>query len=198
VSEAAASNRVLTVPNLVSSVRLLGIPFFWWVLLVEDNIALAAWLVFIIGWTDWIDGYLARKLNQVSKLGKALDPIADRMLIASALIGGLIVGVLPPWFGWGLIARETLVGIVALTLVARGGGTIEVRYIGKVATFLLYGAIPAFYFAEVGFIEWFMWPAAWISGVIGLILYWYVALLYIGDSRARLTALKSPSDSEEA
>jgi cardiolipin synthase len=197
VSESVVSNRILTIPNLVSFIRILGIPVFWWALLVEDDLVLAAWLVFAIGWTDWIDGYLARRLNQVSELGKALDPIADRLLIASALIGGLIVGVLPLWFGWGLIAREVLVGIMALTLYARGGGTIEVRYFGKVATFLLYGAVPAFYLAEAGVAEWFMWPAAYLNGVVGILLYWYVAFLYIGDSRDKLAALKSPLEPEE-
>ena len=192
-----AANRILTIPNVVSFIRLLGIPVFWWALLGKDDVTLAAWLVFAIGWTDWIDGYLARRLNQVTELGKLLDPIADRLLIASALIGGLIVGVLPPWFGWGLIAREVLVGIVALTLAVRGGGTIEVRYIGKLATFLLYGAIPAFYLAEASFMEWFMWPAAYLNGVVGLVFYWYVAFFYIGDSRDRLAALKSPPDPEE-
>jgi len=197
VSDGEASNRILTIPNVITFIRLLGIPVFWWALLVEDNLALAAWLIFGIGWTDWIDGYLARRLNQVSELGKALDPIADRLLIASALIGGLIVGVLPLWFGWGLIAREVLVGLVAVILAARGGGTIEVRYIGKLATFLLYGAIPAFYLAEAGFMEWFMWAAAYINGIVGLVLYWWVACLYIGDSRRKLAALESSAAPEE-
>ncbi len=198
MTEADASSRILTIPNLVSFVRLLAIPVFWWVLLVDDNVVLAAWLIFIIGWTDWIDGYLARRLGQVSDLGKILDPVADRLLIASAVIGGLIAGVLPTWFGWGLIAREALVGLVALNLAARGGGTIEVRFIGKAATFALYGAIPAFYLAAAGFLEWLMRPVAWLLGIIGLALYWYVAFLYIGDSRARLAALESSTDPEEA
>jgi cardiolipin synthase len=198
VTEAPASKQILTIPNLVSFTRLLAIPVFWWVLLVDDNVALAAWIIFIIGWTDWIDGYLARRLGQVSELGKILDPVADRLMIASAVIGGLIAGVLPAWLGWGLIAREVLVGIVALTLAARGGGTVEVRFLGKAATFALYGAIPAFYLAAAGVAEWFMRPVAWLLGLIGLVLYWYVAFLYVGDSRAKLAALKSSPDPEEA
>lgn len=198
MTDTAASNRILTIPNLVSFLRLLGIPVFWWALLAEDNVALAAWLIFIIGWTDWIDGYLARRLGQVSELGKILDPVADRLMIASAVIGGLIAGVLPAWFGWGLITREILVGVVALNLAARGGGTVEVRFLGKAATFALYGAIPAFYLAAAGAAEWLMWPVAWFLGIIGLILYWYVAVLYIGDSRAKLAALESSADPEEA
>lgn len=197
VSDAAVSTRILTVPNVVTFARLLGIPVFWWALLGADDIALAAWLVFGIGWTDWIDGYLARRLDQVSELGRVLDPVADRLLIASALIGGLIVGVLPPWLGWGLIAREVLVGAVALILALRGGGTIEVRWLGKAATFALYGAIPAFYLAEAGVLEWLTRPAAWSLGLIGLTMYWLVALLYIGDSRAKLAALESSPDPEE-
>jgi len=197
VTEATASNRIITIPNLVSFVRLLTIPVFWWVLLVEENVPVAAWIVFIVGWTDWIDGFLARRLDQVSEVGKVLDPVADRLMIASALVGGLVAGVLPIWFAWGLIGREVLVAGLALYLAARGGGTIEVRWLGKAATFALYGAIPAFYLAAAGVAEWLMEPAAWFLGILGLVLYWYVAVLYIGDSRAKLAALKSPPDTEE-
>lgn len=198
MTEAAPSSRILTLPNLVSFVRLLAIPVFWWVLLAEDDVTLAAWIVFIIGWTDWVDGYLARRLGQVSELGKVLDPVADRLLIASAVIGGLIAGVLPAWLGWGLIAREILMGLVALNLALRGGGTVEVRFLGKAATFALYGAIPAFYLAAAGVLEWLLRPVGWLLGIIGLVLYWYVAFLYIGDSRAKIAALESPPHPEEA
>jgi cardiolipin synthase len=197
VSETVASNRILTIPNLISFARLLGIPFFWWVLLGKDDIALAGWLVLIIGLTDWVDGYLARRLNQVSALGKALDPVADRLLIASAIIGGLIVGALPVVFGVLLIVREIFVAGMAIYLTSRGGGQIEVRYLGKVATFLLYGSIPAFYQAAAGVAETFMLTVAWGMGGVGLALYWYVAVLYVGDTRRRLAALESPTGPEE-
>src|SRR5688572_30048100 len=85
----------LTVPNLVSGVRILAIPYFWYVLIGQDRVGLAAALIFLIGSTDWIDGYLARRLNQVSELGKLLDPLADRLMIASAVVAGLVAGVLP-------------------------------------------------------------------------------------------------------
>ena len=171
MNEAVATDRVLTVPNLVSFVRLLAIPFFWWVLLAQDDVALAAWLIFAIGWTDWIDGYLARRLNQVSNLGKVLDPVADRLMIASALIGGLIAGVLPLWLGWGLISREVLMGVVTLNLALRGGGTIEVRWLGKAATFSLYGAIPAYYLGAAGVLEGLMLPAGLFFGISYLCLF---------------------------
>ena len=197
MTEAVNTNRILTIPNLVSFARLLGVGLFWWVLMVQDNIPLAGWLVVIIGWTDWIDGYLARRLNQVSDLGKVLDPVADRLMIASAVIGGLIVGAVPVVVGVLLIVREVVVALVALYLAAKGGGTIDVRYLGKVATFILYGAIPGFFVATAGVLDWLILPAAWLAAVVGLVLYWYVALLYIGDTRRRLAELKSPTGQVE-
>ncbi|MEE9179178.1 MAG: CDP-alcohol phosphatidyltransferase family protein [Acidimicrobiia bacterium] len=187
------SDRIMTVPNLVTLVRLLGVGVFWWVLLVEENIGLAAGLIFVIGWTDWIDGYLARKLDQVSRLGTALDPIADRLMIASAVIGGMIVDppVVPLVIGFGLIARELLMGAVALILLSKGGGTLEVRYLGKVATFILYGAIPLFYLAAIDFLGVVTALLAWVLGVVGLAMYWYVTVQYVGDARRVLAEVKS-------
>jgi len=189
--ERTASDRILTLPNAVSFARLLGVGVFWWVLVVDDNIALAAWLIFIIGWTDWIDGFLARKLDQVTKLGKALDPVADRVMIVSAVVGGLIVGVVPAVIAIPLLVREALMGGLTLYLAVRGGGTLEVRYLGKAATFALYGAIPAFYLAAAGFLEGLMLVLAWFFGVLGLILYWYVLVEYVGDVRSALPDVKS-------
>lgn len=186
MTERQASDRILTIPNLISFVRLVGVGVFWWVLLGLEDYALAAVLIFVIGWTDWIDGYLARRLDQVSELGKALDPVADRLMIASAVVGGMIAGILPLWFGWLLIIREAVMGIVTLTLVSRGLGTLEVRYLGKLSTFILYGAIPSFYFAEAAILEGLMRPLAWTTGLIGLTLYWVVAVQYMGDARRLL------------
>jgi cardiolipin synthase len=181
----------LTVPNLVSGVRILAIPYFWYVLIGEDRVGLAAALIFLIGSTDWIDGYLARRLNQVSELGKLLDPLADRLMIASALVAGLVAGVLPEVIGWPLLARELLVGIGTLMLAGRGLGKLEVRWLGKAATFALYGAIPSFYLISAGVVPWLFGPPAWIAGVVGLLLYWYVGWQYLGDIWARLRSVKS-------
>lgn len=168
--------------------RLAAVPYFWYVLVAEDRIGLAAALIFIIGSTDWIDGYLARRLSQESEIGAFLDPLADRLMIASAVVGGLIVGVLPAVIGLPLIAREVLVAAGALYLAARGGGRIEVRYLGKLATFLLYGAIPSFYLAAADILSWIFGPAAWLSGVVGLVLYWVVAVQYATDIRRALAS----------
>ena len=103
---------VVTIPNAVSFVRLLLIPVFVWLVLIEQT-AWAGVLLGFIGATDWIDGYLARRLDQVSEVGKMLDPIADRLAVAVAVVLGLIVGVLPPWFAWAIIVREVVIGIGA-------------------------------------------------------------------------------------
>ncbi len=192
------SDRILTIPNLVTFVRLLGVGVFWWVLLAEENIGLAAGLIFLIGWTDWIDGYLARRLDQVSKLGTALDPIADRLMIASAVIGGMIADVVPLVIGVGLIARELFMGLVTLRLFFKSAATLEVRYLGKVATFILYGAIPLFYLAAIDFLGAITAPLAWVSGVVGLVMYWYVAFQYVGDAKKALAEVRSASSPEES
>lgn len=189
--ERTASDRILTLPNAISFARLLGVGVFWWVLVVDDNVALAAWLIFIIGWTDWIDGYLARKLDQVSELGKALDPVADRLMIVSAVVGGLLAGVVPAIIAVPLLVREAVMGILTVFLAVRGGGTLEVRYLGKAATFALYGAIPAFYLAAAGFLENLMLVLAWFFGSLGLVFYWYVLVEYVGDVRSALPDVKS-------
>lgn len=176
----------LTIPNAVSLARLLSVPYFWVVTVGQRRIELAAALIFVIGGTDWVDGYLARRLGQVSAVGKFLDPLADRLMIVSALLAGLIAGVLPVWFGVALLVREGLVAVGAALLARRGAGTLEVRYRGKLATFLLYGAIPSFYLAEARFAPWLFRPAAWITGTIGLVLYYWVGVEYAGDIRSRL------------
>lgn len=173
----------LTIPNAVSFARVLAVPYFWWVLLAEERVGWAAALIFIIGSTDWIDGYLARRLDQISEVGKFLDPLADRLMIFSALVAGLIAGVLPIAIGAPLIAREVVVGIGALYLGFRYGAKLDVRRLGKISTFLLYGALPSFYLEAAGFLPWAFGSAAWIAGVVGLLLYYWVAIQYFSDLR---------------
>jgi cardiolipin synthase len=181
-------NGIWTIPNLVSFARLAAIPYFWWVTLDRQRIGLAAALIFVIGSTDWVDGYLARRLNQVSEVGKFLDPLADRLMIASALVAGLIAGVLPLVIGIPLLVREALVAIGAAYLASRGGGKLDVRRLGKTATFLLYGAIPSFYLYAADIIPDIVGPPAWIAGSLGLALYYWVGWEYVGDIRRSLAA----------
>lgn len=193
-----SESRVLTIPNLVSLARLAAVPVFWWLLLGQRQVAEAALLVFAVGWTDWIDGYLARRLNQVSKLGEILDPVADRLMIASAIVAGLIAGVLPWLFGVPLLIREVTMTLIAVFLAAKGMPALKVRYLGKLATFILYGAIPSFYVASAGLLERFFLPLAWVGGVIGLVLYWVVLMQYLGDARAAIREVESATSPQES
>jgi cardiolipin synthase len=192
------SQQILTIPNIISFVRLAAIPIFWWLVLGQDDLVGATVVYVVLSTTDWVDGYLARRLNQVTRLGKALDPIADRLLIASAVVAGLIGGIVPPVIGWTLIVREVYMALVTLRLVSKGGGTLQVRWLGKVATFGVYSSIGWFYMAEIPFLEFLTRPLAWIAGVSGLVLYWYTAFQYTGDARRTLSELESAMSPEES
>ena len=175
-----------TVPNLISALRLAGVGVFLWLLFGRDDPVAAGILILVIGWTDWLDGVLARKLNQVSEIGKFLDPLADRLAIAAAVIGGMIAEVVPWSLGGALVIREALVALGAVLLGLRLRDKLDVRDMGKVATFILYGAIPSFYLAagDVGG-DVFLW-LGWGFGVIGLVLYYWVGVQYAFDIRDKL------------
>ena len=198
MTEEQVSNRVFTLPNVISFTRLAAIPFFWWLVLGAEEIAAATILYAVVATTDWVDGYLARRLGQVSKLGKALDPVADRLMIVSAIVVGLLAEIVPAVIGFTLIAREIYMAVVMFGLVARRGGTLEVRWLGKLATFVVYSSIGWFYMAEIPFIEAVTRPLAWAAGVGGLILYWVTAIQYTGDASRVVSELESTATSEES
>ena len=113
-------------------------------------------------------------------------------MIIAALIGGLIAEVVPAVIVVPLLARELVVGVAAILLASRTGRRLEVRFRGKAATFLIYGSVASFYLAAAGVAPWLFTPPAWICGVIGLVLYWDVALLYLKDVTAGLSSVESP------
>ena len=108
--ETMAPNRYLTVPNAFTLVRLCCIPLFLYLLLGRDNQIAAAWLLGGLGATDWVDGWLARRLNQTSEFGKMFDPIADRLLFIVGIAGIIVAGVAPLWVCWLVVIREVAVG----------------------------------------------------------------------------------------
>ncbi len=181
---------VFTIPNIISFIRLLLVPVFLWLLLIEDRVAAAGWLLGFIGATDWVDGYLARRLGQVSEVGKLLDPIADRLAVVAAVVGGLIAGVLAPWFAWALIVREALIAIGAILLGSKVGKGLAVRPLGKLATLMLYAAI-AWLFIGIGTPWRWLEITAWVVGIPGLILYYVVGFQYFADARRLLRQQKA-------
>jgi cardiolipin synthase (CMP-forming) len=183
-----ADGRVFTVPNVMSLLRLACIPVFLWLLFGRDNRAAAALLLGGLGATDWVDGYIARRFDQVSDLGKILDPVADRLLFIVGIGAIIIDGSAPLWFCLAAVIREVIVGItMVVCTLALGMERFDVTYWGKLATFLLMFTFPGFlmgasdvYAADVYL------AAAWIMGVPGLILSWYTAVAYAPMIRVHL------------
>ena len=176
----------LTVPNLISLARLAALPIFIWLLVFRGDALGAALLLAAIGASDWLDGLLARRLGQVTELGKFLDPLADRAAIAAALMGGWVAGVVPAWLAASLALREGLVALASLWLAIRRVPQLEVRYLGKLATAFLYVAFPAFYLAAAGLAPPGLRAMGWVSGLAGAVLYYLVLVQYAGDVRRRL------------
>jgi cardiolipin synthase len=178
----------------VTVVRLCCIPVFLWLLLARHERQAAAWLLGGLGATDWVDGYLARRFDQVSEFGKILDPTADRLLFIGGIAGIIIDGSAPLWFCWLVVVREVLLGgtIAALTLF-RGMKRFDVTWWGKTATFMLMFAFPGFLLGASDF-RWARWfeIAGWIAGIPGLILSYYVAIAYIPTIAAHLRAVDGP------
>ncbi|MBV8958119.1 MAG: CDP-alcohol phosphatidyltransferase family protein [Actinobacteria bacterium] len=180
-------DRLLTVPNLLSVGRLLCVPLFLYLLFGRDNRAGAAWLLAGLGATDWVDGYVARHFNQVSTLGKILDPLADRILLGVGVIALLIDGSVPTWVGVAALAREVVVAIAALVLASLGARRIDVTWVGKAGTFGLMFAFPMFLAShstlsvrnEFG-------VAAWLCAIPGLILSYYAAATYVPIAKRAL------------
>jgi cardiolipin synthase (CMP-forming) len=184
----ATSTRIVTLPNLVTLVRLSCLPVFLWLLFAQENRAAAAWLLAALGATDWVDGYLARHMHQVSELGKVLDPVADRLLFLVGAGGILADGSVPAWFAVVVLVRETLVGGTTLVLAAMGARRIDVTWFGKAGTFGLMIAFPLF-LASHSTLGWADTAGvlAWLAGIPGLVLSLYAAALYVPLARQALS-----------
>jgi cardiolipin synthase len=175
-------DRILTVPNLVTTVRLLCIPLFLWLLLRPHHRDWypAGLLLGGLGATDGVDGFVARRFHQVSTVGKVLDPIADRLLLGVAAISIIAVGGVPLWVGLVALIREAVVAVGFLLVASLGGRRMDVQKTGKAATFLLMVALPLFLGGHAND----DWRAvaetiAWICAVPGLVLGWYAVATYI-------------------
>jgi cardiolipin synthase (CMP-forming) len=170
-------DRILTIPNVISVVRLGCVPVFLWLLFAQDDRIAAAWLLAGLGATDWVDGYIARHFGQVSKLGKILDPVADRVLLLVGITAILIDGSVPVVIGVLALVREGLVTIAVLLLALLGARRIDVTWYGKAGTFGLMVAFPFFLLgnADAGAWSTFGDWAGWLCAVPGLIL-GYIAL----------------------
>lgn len=187
------ARRVLTWPNLVSACRLACIPVFVWLLVGRHggqphaDWVVAAVLLAALGATDWVDGQLARRLRQVSTLGKVLDPLADRLLLGVAAVSIVAVGAVPVWVAAAALAREVTVAGGAFVVFVAGGRRIDVRRVGKVGTFALMVAFPLFLLGHAP-VSWHQVAAdlAWVFALPGLVLAWAAAASYLPDVRRSL------------
>ena len=194
--EAASEDRILTIPNAISVARLLCVPVFLWLLFGRDDRYGAALLLAVLGATDWVDGYIARRYHQVSTVGKVLDPAADRILLGVGIAAILIDGSVPAWVALATIAREVLVSVGVLVLAALGARRIDVTWFGKAGTFAMMCAFPLFLASNPdGGAPWheLARPLAWLFAIPGLLLGWYAAALYVPLARRALAEGHGPA-----
>ena len=193
------SNRIWTVPNMISFARLLGVPLFLYLLLGPER-DIAAVIVLTVGvTTDWVDGYAARRLGQVSRLGELLDPFADRLYILATLVGFTLREVVPWWLTAALLLREAVLGVALLVLRRHGYGPPPVHYVGKTGTFVLLGAFPVLLLAHAipSAYDWLA-PIGWGLAWWALGLYWAAAVLYLLQTAALLRADRASGGSGPA
>ena len=183
-----STSRILTVPNVVTVVRLLCLPVFLWLLFGKDAVVAAAVLLAVLGVTDFVDGYVARHFNQVSELGKVLDPTADRLLFIVGVGGIMIYGAAPLWFSLLVLVRELLVGGALVVLTALGMKRFDVSWWGKAGTLSLMVSFPAFLLADADVaVSGFMRVVAWGFGLPGLVLSYDAAITYVPLMRRNLS-----------
>jgi cardiolipin synthase (CMP-forming) len=191
------SDRVLTLPNAVTLARLCLLPVFLWLMFHDRprHWYAAAWVLGVMGGTDWVDGYLARHLHQVSTVGKVIDPIADRVLLLGGAGAILWVGAVPTWVAVLALGREAVVALTAVVLAALGAARIDVTWFGKAGTFGLMVALPLFLVGHSS--AGWRGPAealAWVAVVPGLVLGGYAAVTYVPVARRALAAGRAGRD----
>lgn len=179
-TDEVAAHRVVTVPNALSVLRLLGVPLFLW-LLLGPHADLAALVVLALsGISDWADGVLARKLNQQSRLGALLDPAVDRLYILAALIGLTLRHIIPWWLAAVIVGRDLILALTLPVLRRHGYGPLPVHYLGKAATFCLLYAFPFLLLAShEGTLADVVRPIAWAFTIWGTALYLWAGALYV-------------------
>lgn len=182
------TDRVFTVPNILSFARLAAIPVFTWLIIAGQDLPALIILV-VSAATDWLDGYLARKLKQTSKLGAMLDPVTDRLYILATILALLFRDILPWWFVLVLLFRDLLLLALYPLLRRHGRDQLAVNWIGKSATFALLMAFPIILLGVYIEIDW-VYTVGWVIALVGAVLYWGAGFLYlrelvqiVGDSR---------------
>jgi len=173
------SSRVLTIPNLLSFFRLAMVPVFL-VLVIQGQDALALVVLIVSSATDFLDGYIARKFKQLSRLGQLLDPAADRLFIFAALVGLAARGVIPWWLFVVIVARDVALLVMGVIAANFGYGPLPVHHLGKVATAALFYALPILMIGQAfPDAAWLTDPIGWAFALWGAFLYWWAGAIYV-------------------
>ena len=185
---AVQTDRILTIPNILSFIRLLGVPLFLWLILVPEADGWAFVVLALSAVTDYLDGMIARALGQISRLGQLLDPLADRLYIAATLLGLAIRAIIPWWLVIVLLARDLVLAVVLALLKRRGITGLPVHFLGKAATFCLLWGLPLLLLGAgasgtgLGLPE-LARDLGWAFAIWGTALYWWAGVLYLELAR---------------
>jgi len=180
VADPGPADRVLTVPNLLSFLRLLGVPVFLWLLLGPHADVAALVVLAVAGASDWLDGKIARWLDQTSRIGILLDPAADRLYILATLVAFVVRGIIPWWLAALIVGRDAVLGLCLPVLRRHRYGPPPVHYLGKAATFNLLYAFPLLLLASrQGTVADVARPIAWAFTIWGTALYLWAGALYV-------------------
>lgn len=195
-STAVAGTRILTVPNALSVMRLLGVPLFLWLILGPQADGWALVVLMVSGFTDWLDGYLARSWGQISRIGQLLDPAVDRLYILAAVIGLTLRDIIPLEFALFLLARDVVLAFSLPVLQRYGYGPLPVHFLGKAATFCLLYAFPLLLLGNgtSGFHD-VAYVFGWAFAIWGTALYWWAGLLYLAQVRRLVTNVRQQAAS---
>ncbi|HEX5562400.1 MAG TPA: CDP-alcohol phosphatidyltransferase family protein [Nocardioidaceae bacterium] len=186
--DTVVSHRVLTIPNVISIIRLAGVPLFLWLILVPEADGWALAVLFVSGISDYADGYLARRLHQTSKVGEILDPVADRLYILSTVVGLAARGIVPWWVAVILPARDAFLWCLVPFLRTRGYSSLPVHFLGKAATANLLYAFPLLLLGDGdGSFALVAKVVGWAFALWGIGLYWWAGLLYAWQVRKLMT-----------
>jgi cardiolipin synthase len=178
------TDRILTIPNALSLARILLIPVFVGLIVDRDTTLAGIVVLGVVLATDWVDGAIARATGSVSELGTILDPVSDRLAIAAGLVALVVREAFPLWAALLVLVRDGLVLLGGLALLTRRV-RIEVRFVGKVATFALMVAIGCVAWGTLGYpLARAFLACGWVFFAVGIVEYYVATILYVGDARA--------------
>src|SRR3954469_18168702 len=191
-TEQAADQGIWTIPNALSLLRLLGVPLFLWLALGPHADGWAVIVLMIAGVTDYLDGKVARRYNQYSRIGAVLDPAADRLYILAAIVALTARDIVPWWLAALLVARDLVLAPTIPVLRRHGYGPLPVHFVGKAATLCLLYALPLLLLsAGDGRLATWCRPVGWSFTVWGVALYWLAAVLYLVQFRQVVAAARA-------